>query len=313
MTSTMDDEKYKDEKYKEASDWVARLHADDRRLEDEEAFRQWLAAAPDNARRFEKVSAMWHDVGGLRDVVIREDVRPALLSRRAVLAGTVTTLFAGGGLFAWSDARAGLYETGIGEQKRVTLEDGTQLFLDTGTRLKVRLGSARRLHLQRGRVHSSIASADGPFLLEAGSCQLMVTRGKFDVQYEKEQVSFLAVEGVGSVINKEQDAAPKRMIRAGDRFLFDNGRAVMDRPDIQDMMAWQSGRAAFRGETLADAVMEMNRYSNQPIILEDGAIASLRISGVFSVGDNARFARTLENLLPVRAQIMASRITLSAL
>lgn len=301
-----------DKAYKEASDWVARLHADDRGPEDEQAFRQWLYASPENSAQFERVSAIWHDVGGLEGHIVREDVRPVMVNRRAVLAGTVATVFAGGGLFAWSDARAGLYETDVGEQKRITLSDGTQLFLDTNTRLKVHMGSTRRLSLHRGRVHSTIARSDAPFIMEAGGYQLMAMRGKFGVQYEGEQISFLAVEGAARITNDTMTSKQPMMIRAGDRFLRDKGREQMERPDIQDVMAWQSGRAAFRSETLNEAVAEMNRYSNQPIILADPAIASLRISGVFSVGDNARFARTLQNLLPVKAHVGASQIMISA-
>ena len=41
--------------YAEAAAWLARMRADDRTRDDEVRFRQWLAADPINAERFEHV------------------------------------------------------------------------------------------------------------------------------------------------------------------------------------------------------------------------------------------------------------------
>ena len=51
-------------------------------------------------------------------------------------------------------------------------------------------------------------------------------------------------------------------------------------------------------EELAQAVEEMNRYSTQRVEV-DPSVASLKVSGVYRVGDNAAFARSLTKLLPI--------------
>jgi transmembrane sensor len=300
-------------KHREAAEWVARLHADDREADDDRAFRAWLESDADNAARFEHASGVWEDVGGLRGAIDREPLRQPLLSRRAVMTGAAAVTLSGTGLFAWSDARAGVYETAVGEQKRVTLADGSRLFLDTGTRLKARLGgSVRRLLLHRGRIHADIARNDRPFAIEAGSRKLVAAAGRFNAQLDEKLLSFVSLEGTAVVSDAEGGDAAAVDLRPGDRFLLRSEGTGVDRPDLRDMTVWQAGRAAFRNQTLAGAVAEMNRYSTQQLVIADPRSASLRISGVYSVGDNVRFARTITQLLPVRAEVSPSQIVLSA-
>ena len=118
---------------RQAADWLARLHADDRAVEDEAAFRIWLDADSSHQEAFERASAVWDAVGGLRDhpPLQAQATDPARLSRRAVIAGSGGVLVAAGLTLGWREARAGVYRTEIGEQRRLVLDDGTRVMLDT--------------------------------------------------------------------------------------------------------------------------------------------------------------------------------------
>ncbi len=71
----------------------------------------------------------------------------------------------------------------------------------------------------------------------------------------------------------------------------------MDRPPIEQVIAWQRSEAIFDDVSLADAVAEMNRYSRTPIVLMgDSSLAGRRVSGLFHTGDNAGFARAVAAL-----------------
>jgi transmembrane sensor len=300
-----------DHRNHDAAAWVARLHADDRTIRDEGDFHAWLNADDAHRARFEHVSTVWDDVGSLRGEIQREPIRDSMLTRRGVMAGMAAVAACGVGLFTWTDAHAGVYSTAVGEQKRVTLPDGSRLFLDTNTSLQVRQGSSlRRLSLRQGRMHSDIAADKRPFEIEAGSRKLIAGSGSFDVQYDTDHTAFIAVEGE-AVIRDEGGGSAGTRVAAGDRFRSMDGRAILDRPDVDDMLVWQSGRAIFRDVTLASAVAEMNRYSEQELVVADPRSAALRLSGLYRVGDNVRFARTITDLLPVRADIRQDRIILT--
>lgn len=86
----------------------------------------------------------------------------------------------------------------------------------------------------------------------------------------------------------------------------------LDRPEIDDLLAWQSGRLAFRDETVAQAVAEMNRYTSRELVVSDSKAAEMRLSGVYRVGDPDGFARSLAILLPVTIAEEPGRIRISA-
>lgn len=104
---------------RQAADWLARLHADDRSADDEADFHAWLRADPSHASAFEKASGICDGIGGLRG-----DPRPVMpqvqqgVSRRAILAGGAGLILTCGLGLGWQKAQAGVYETGIGEQRR---------------------------------------------------------------------------------------------------------------------------------------------------------------------------------------------------
>ena len=56
----------------------------------------------------------------------------------------------------------------------------------------------------------------------------------------------------------------------------------------------------------------MNRYGGLPIVIADPAIAKLQISGLYTAGDSADFARSISLLLPVAVDVETSRVVLTA-
>ncbi|HEY0680789.1 MAG TPA: FecR domain-containing protein [Steroidobacter sp.] len=287
--------------YAEAAAWLARLRAEHRTRDDEARFRQWLAADPMNAERFEHVATIWDDMDALRDFPRSEPAPRRLISRRKMLAGSLAVFGVGGLGLQWSIATAGVYTTARGEQRRLTLEDGSRLLLNTETSLKVRFDSEqRRIELRRGQALFEVSSDPRPFSVNAGEHDLTVARGRFDMRREEDELSVLAIEGVATLA-KADNAAVR--ISVGERVRVDAELHVEhDRPDLNDMLAWQSGHAAFRGEPLARVVTEMNRYSERELVLMDERASALRISGVYRVGDNSAFARSLARLLPIRVE-----------
>ncbi len=294
---------------RQAANWLARLHADTRSAQDEAGFRAWLAADATHARAFDRASAIWDAVGGLRADPPRPHVARGM-SRRAVMAGGVGLMLTGGLSLGWQQARAGVFETGVGEQRRFILDDGTRIMLDTDTRVRFRArDSERRLSLQSGRVSLDIARDPRPFVIDAGSRSAVAQAARLDVRRDQDQVAFTALQGSARV------DAPVRpvLLAAGQRIAMAQGREDrLDRPELDDLTAWQSGRLAFRDETLAQATAEMNRYADRPLLVSDPQAASLRLSGVYRIGDPDAFARSLALLLPVDVSSEKDAIRISA-
>ncbi|MEN3748016.1 FecR domain-containing protein [Sphingomonas sp. HF-S3] len=284
---------------RQAADWLARLHADDRAPGDEAAFRAWLKADASHADAFDRASGIWDAVGGLRgQPVASAPPAPERLSRRAVLAGGGALVVASGLTLGWQDAHAGTYRTGIGEQRRLVLDDGTRVMLDTDTSIRFRArDDVRTLSLTAGRIDIDIAADPRPFVIEAGERRATAQAARLDLRREGDRIAFTAIQGSARILS----AGTEMSLTSGNRIAMAAGRADrLDRPEIEDLVAWQSGRLAFRDETVARAAAEMNRYSRRALVVSDARVAAMRLSGVYRVGDPEAFARSLALLLPVR-------------
>lgn len=284
---------------RQAGEWLARLHADDRVAEDEVAFRAWLRADPSHQDAFERASTIWDAVPGLSTSAAPEAPVPATrLSRRMALAGGGAVVVAGGLTLGWREAYAGVYRTGIGEQRRLVLDDGSRVMLDTDTRIRFWMrNDVRTLSLGLGRIDLDIAADPRPFVIDLGDRRATAQAGRLDVRREGDAAALTAIQGSARI---DTPGAPVAL-GPGNRIEMAAGRVdQLDQPELDDLIAWQSGRLAFRDETLATAAREMNRYSPHQLVITDPQAAALRLSGVYRVGDPEAFARSLALLLPVR-------------
>jgi transmembrane sensor len=303
----------------EAAAWLARLHADDRDTGDEAAFRAWLAASPTHAAAFEAVDRMWSDVGGLTD--LRSDLRgrfqdlgaSSRTSRRALLAGVGLLAVAGGSVGFWRSAGAKVYETEVGEQKHVALADGSQLFLDAQTRISVRFSeTVRAVDMEFGRANFRVVpDYKRPFIVEAAERKIIATRCSFDVRCEDGQVQVVLIHGEADVKPASAPDAKGERLRSGERLVASVDTEKRDKPDLAKATAWQTGYEMFENEDLAQAVEEMNRYSTATIQV-DPSVAKLKVSGVYRVGDNSAFARSLAKLLPIAVRERGDTLILTA-
>ena len=300
---------------KEAAVWLARLRADDRSLEDERAFRSWLMADPRHAAAFEAVNGMWDSVGALsRDMRNGEVALEPRFSRRKLLSGGVGLAVVAGGTFALvQSAAAEVYQTDVGEQKHVTLKDGTGVFLDTDTKLVVDFDEKdRKVDLRYGRANFRVApDATRPFAVEAAKKLVIGTRSTFDVRRYGDDISVLLIHGQATVKNTSADLDAGRQLRDGERLSFISGQSPkLDKPNLLPLIAWHTGQAIFENSLLTDVVLEMNRYSTIKLEVDDNRIARMKVSGVYRVGDNTNFARSLARLLPVEIRVVDDRIQL---
>lgn len=309
----------------EAAAWLARLHADDRTPADEAAFRTWRASSEAHAAAFDHLTELWITAGGLAvgdsDASRAGAVAPKR-SRRAVLAAGGALVTGGAAFGVWEAAFAGVYETGVGEQRHVALSDGSQMLLDTDTKVRARLDrSSRRLMLYRGRASLRIApDASRPFIVASDGSAVVSPHATLDVRLQGRRMSVLMLQGEASLQQPGQiERASLKVgpggdaLTAGVRAVLDRDRPVaIDRPELAPLTAWQNGQAIFDNEPLSQAITELNRYSTVKLRAADPATAQMRISGVYRVGDNVAFARSVSRLLQLSVQVDDSDIVLTS-
>jgi transmembrane sensor len=299
----------------EAAAWLARLRSEERTAEDERGFRAWLAESEQHRAAFELTNSVFEMAGAAE----RGAARPhevVQVNRRHVLragVGFAAASIAGVAFYLRSGTT---YATEIGEQRNVSLEDGTLVNLDTDSEIHVSMNEERRrVKLRHGRAHFDVAEdLTRPFQVIAGQQLVVASMGRFDVSRDGALVAVLLEEGPVQVT---QDIAAAtllpRTIMPGELVVFAEDRVVREeRPPLEQAMAWRHGRLAFFEEPLADAVAAMNRYTRRPLVILDAEIARMPISGNYSVGDPQAFATSISVLLPVQVELERNRITLRA-
>jgi transmembrane sensor len=299
----------------EAAAWLARLRSEERTAEDEQGFRAWLAESEAHRAAFEVTNSVFEMAGAAQRGLAR--TQDSRVTRRHVLRTGVGLAAASLAGIAFYLSSGTTYATEIGEQRDVSLEDGTRVRLDTNSEIHVSMNEKhRRVQLRRGRAHFEVVDdPTRPFQVVARDQLVTASRGEFDVSRDGVLVSVLSQAGPVQVASESSAAAnaTSRTIVPGKLVVFAEDKLVREeQPEMKRAVAWRYGRLALFEEPLADAVAQMNRYTRRSIVILDAEIAQMRISGNYSVGDAQAFATSISVLLPVEVGLERDRITLRA-
>lgn len=218
---------------------------------------------------------------------------------------SVAAIVAGVWLSRSTELPEGLYATTIGEQRVVTLDDGSVLSLNTQSRVQVRYSAASRdIFLMEGQAAFKVMHETRPFYVHAGAAKIRDIGTEFDVRYfhDSSKVVLAVTEGSVEVLGNPEHqvgagpiAAPAvvpSLLIAGQRTVIDrNGQiepVVIVKMD--DVNAWKEQRLKFLDTPLEEIAQEFNRYNRKPQLRIEGDTAKAHhFSGLF-------FAHSLDSL-----------------
>jgi len=315
----------------QAAAWVTRLHGPNRTEEVEDGLRRWLAESPEHKAAFELLTDTWEKSARLRRRPIERVASwqkvgfRVSFSRAAIATMTVAAVAVLGTIFyLHSDAVV----TAVGEQRTLTLEDGTRVYLNTNSRAVVHYDKKlRQVNLEKGEALFEVAKhPEWPFVVTAGDRQVTALGTAFIVRRDEKDLAVTLVEGKitvspvrgasgGSAVHQrtpESVAAAVFTLSPGQRLtLAKSEPPKMDRPPLERVTAWQRGQVAFDNTPLADAVAEMNRYSAVRVVVEDPSAATIRVSGIFRAGDSANFAQAVAKSYRLEVRDQADEVILA--
>jgi transmembrane sensor len=285
----------------QASRWLAARDARASSAEQQAAFESWLQSDIRHRVAFLKLEAAWHRSDRLRDLrPLDRAVDPDLLRppRRhwslGIAASVMLALVIAASFFAHTRMGWQHYETRIGGFARVVLEDGSVIDLNTDSDLRVRIGSAQReVRLLRGEGRFQVAhDARRPFVVSAADADVRAVGTAFSVRLrDSSQVDVLVSEGTVAIAAANLRNAPP--VHAGEAALVSQDHVSIRRVEPQLLarrFAWTTGQLQFRGESLAEAVAEFNRYNRRQLLLASPSLAPLRVGGTFNATDPESFA-----------------------
>lgn len=237
--------------------------------------------------------------------------------QRAPLAAAACLCAVIGGTLAWQQwqQQQPLYQqtfaTARGEQRSVTLPDGSQVLLDSASRLQVSLYRQHRdTTLLQGQALFSVAhDRQRPFHVLAGSNRVTVLGTRFSVRQVGRSYQVAVAEGRVRV-QQYRDAAraaadntplQQAILQAGQQ-IAGNGQQLQPpvRMQAEAVAPWRAGRLVFDNVPLADVIAEFNRYGDSGLTLQHPASGRLRLTGSFPATAPAQFAAALPAVLPLQ-------------
>jgi transmembrane sensor len=210
------------------------------------------------------------------------------------------------------------YKTPIGEQRVISLDDGSTIYVNTDSRIDVRYtDTARELRLRDGEaLFKVVRDPQRPFQVAVGDTIVQAVGTQFNVYSRDNQTKVAVVEGSVQVFKRA--SAPSPAGTAGDAAVapvenvenLSAGQSIHIGTDgaieppmpvsVTRVTAWRERRLVFEWQTLEEIAAEFNRYNRTPQIRVEGdEIRSRRYTAVFDA-DNPQ---TLLNFLSRHGQV----------
>jgi transmembrane sensor len=207
-----------------------------------------------------------------------------------------------------------LIETGIGETRVVTLDDGSRIMLDTGSRARVVFKEATRdVELLEGQAHFEVAKdAHRPFRVRTKFAEVVAVGTMFDVAALSALTTVTLIEGrvnVRTLSDVSQVEPQVEALTPGQQLgVTSNGKFLGKKTvKIASVTAWQRGTIVLDDVPLPKALAALNRYSRTQIVIQDTQLQSRSVSGVFRLGDVETEALVLQRYFGLREHSRSDR------
>ena len=345
----------------EAGAWLIRLDGDEAlSAEEREELNAWLALSPAHRKELRSLARFWGRANVLTELAIPLD-EPVSESRRtraegrrrlpvgpvsmvaglaaAALVAAIAVLIANDPSIGTSSSGDGHYATAIGQQRTITLADGSVARLNTNTRLSVEYGERYRdIRLQAGEAHFTVApNGERPFRVYAGDGRIQATGTAFAVHIRDGDVDVLVTEGSVEIATTGNGRQPAGLIgdepavdalqvlgtlrvgqqttirRSGERAGAIDEIRTVEPIDIEKKLGWRDGLLTFAGDPLEQVVAEISRYTTVTVDIPDPEVRAIRIGGRIAVGETDGMIAALETNFGLRVtRIGQDRIEINA-
>lgn len=306
-----------------ASDWMAELGQRELEPEQKAALTDWLRESPRNVRELLEATLLERDI---RDVpvspeqldewvkearesrapiplpVARSDADPhsdratprSKLRTWSIAASVAFVALIGGATYMrWQDGR---YSTELGEQKILTLADGSIVTLNTSSTIKVDFSDHRRtIELIKGEAFFRVAhDTTRPFDVTARDATARAVGTQFNVRIAGQTTLVSVLEGVVDVRERAPEVDHVLRLHKGEEATVDIGQTLEERQSPRVVktahaapmraVAWTRGRVEFEGTPLIDVLGEFQRYRSFDVSVDE-PLRQMRLTGSFDAQD----------------------------
>ena len=293
----------------QAAQWFTRRHGQRMSEADLCQFECWLTASEEHAKAYESIASVWREFDAMPKPATTGATarKPIFFPLWRLVGHSLAALFITVILFLPYSKLPSLLLNNMtlvttDTPKEVTLPDGSQVFLNSQTRMRVAYETTvRHIYLDEGDVYFNVKSNPyRPFIIQADGRQIEVLGTQFEVKHLRHQVAVNVSQGVVSFQTGQQQK--QQYLLAGDSAVSPvvNSAIKFSKVDPQAVASWRFGELIFIDKPLAEILSQLKPYSSLEVELSPPSLAQSKISGRIDLRQPERFFSALPQLLPVQ-------------
>lgn len=332
----------------EAAEWFVEFSSGDDDARSRRAFDAWLRKSPEHVRAYLEMLPLWQDAAAVdpnrldsTDTLVElakasgsvvpltpwaaDRARRAHRGGRLLMAASVLFACVLTAALVWFQVvQRGTYETDVGEQRAVSLPDGSIVEINARSRIRVRFADTRRdVYLLQGQALFKVQKdAARPFVVHSGATRIRAVGTQFDVNRSQQGTIVTVLEGRVAVISDHaqeevlsSSAAPPAnvLVSAGEQATVENSAVPLAIPvNVEDATAWRERRLVFSATPLPVVAEQFNRYNERRLLILDRRLDRFLVNGTFSSTDPASLVRFLRAQPDLRVDETNEEIRISA-
>ena len=293
----------------QAVSWLLEMQEGSLNTGRQNAWQLWLNGNAEHQRAWAHIQRVNQRLSGLSSPLAHAALgAPKSGSRRHALK--LLLLLGAGSVAGWSlrdqielQPLLADYNSGVGEQRKVALSDGSQIQLNTASAVDVKYDAQQRLiRLLSGEILMTASADTRPLNLLTAEGSVKVTTGssRFNLRQLNGRTQLAVFAGVVELAPGER-AGTGLIVQAQQQVTFSRNAWDSVRPVDANSGAWADGMLVASRMKLSDFLGELGRYRRGRLHC-DAKVANLLISGSYPLTDSERILDMVEIALPVRIQ-----------
>ena len=203
--------------------------------------------------------------------------------------------------------------TEAGQQSKVTLPDGSLVWLNSETIVKYDAAKDLRKVSLLGEAYFEVShDSKRPFIVETGNTKIKVLGTKFDVSHYPDSKITKASLLTGKITMSLPGSCKEIELQPGQKIVYNAEKHVYSKQmvDVQNEILWRQGILFFENELFNDLIRKLERYYAVKIIYDEETFENIHYTGII---DNLSIKKVLDfiNLtIPMKYEIENKTIRL---
>lgn len=289
----------------QAVHWLLEMQQGPLDTRQQQAWEQWLNAHSEHRRAWEHIQRVNQRLRNVSSPLAHATLNtPKSATRRRALK--MLLLLGAGSAVTWGLRERQLlpplladYRSPVGERRRLALDDGSQLQLNSGSAVDIRFDAQRRLiRLLEGELLLTAAQDPRPLQVLTAHGLLESHNARFNVREYADHTQVAVFAGQVDIRGRHGPAFLLGASRQAS--LGINGTGPATALDANSG-AWTEGMLVAAHMRLTDFLEELGRYRRGQLHCDE-AVANLLVSGTYPLDNSERILDLLEISLPVKVR-----------